>query len=549
MLTLLVAYCFTFIWWNAVGSTLNRHVFNGKLSFFVSTILGGLILSLFALVALFFIPLGGAYGLTFIGITLIPPLMVSRTDLAQKLRSELKRFNRSEVMYASLGVLLIAWFSCTPPFFIDHDSYYLPTMNWFSEYGIVPGIGNLHYRLAYLSAWQALETALQALFGYSNLFVLNGFLLSLFWVGIIRSDRMLSRKHVALLAFPLLLLFSGMPAPDLPVILVSVLLFERFTTGQLNASFGLIASTILVLIKPSLVLLPLAALIWFISRVKIKHHSAMRFTLFTVVLAAAVFIAKNILATGYAFFPLALGASGQEWQIPVAIMNMHNTYVQLELWGVKELNTIYSFDSLIQLIFKGGMDTVLYLLALSMLVVFPVVALIKKLKREYLWVYLLFLFSSVLLYVAGPAPRFFIPFIIFFGAVIFNEVVDFKWITRNNIAVTSLVLSAFLPLFLMSGNPLSENPFMKAKDQSAYAPVLFQREHNQTTTYTYSKNQVGNLTYYHPADEDAFWLALGNAPLPSGSKQEIEWIDKQFNMVPQMRTKELQDGFIYKIIE
>lgn len=549
MLTLLVAYGFTFIWWSAFGNALNRYLFKARLPFFDSTILGGLILSLLALAALFFVPLGGAYGWTFIAFTFLPTLILSRTDLTQILNFEYKKIDRLELIYASLGVILIAWFSCTPPFFIDHDSYYLPTMKWFSEYGMVPGLGNLHYRLAYLSAWQALETALQTLFGYSNLFVLNGFLLSLFWVGIIQSGRTVNRKHFGLLAFPLLLLFSGMPAPDLPVIVISVFLFERFSTGKLNASFGLIASAILVLIKPFLVLLPIAALIWFSSKVNVKQHSAPRFALVIAVLAAVVFFAKNILATGYAFFPLAFGASGYEWQIPVRILNMHNAYVQLELWGVRELNTIYSFHSLIQLIFKGGMDSVLYLFALLALIVFPIVSVRKKLKPTYIQLYFLFLLSSVLLYVTGPAPRFFIPFILFFGSVILNKVIDFKQISRNSLAATSLVLGVLPLLFLMGGNPPSQNPFMRAKDLSSYLPVLIQREHNETTRYSYAASQVGNLTYSHPANEDAFWLALGNAPLPSAAKQEVEWTRQQFNTAPQMRTNNLEDGFMYKIIE
>lgn len=57
--------------------------------------------------------------------------------------------------------------------------------------------------------------------------------------------------------------------------------------------------------------------------------------------------------------------------------------------------------------------------------------------------------------------------------------------------------------------------------------------------------KLGNLNYNSPTAIDFFW-ASGDGKLPAVNKQQIDYFQKYFNIVPQMRTNDLKDGFYAK---
>ena len=61
-------------------------------------------------------------------------------------------------------LLLWGWFSLVSlvvgsgfPFILDHFGYYVPTIKWLSEYGLVKGITNLDWVLGQMSPWHVFQ--------------------------------------------------------------------------------------------------------------------------------------------------------------------------------------------------------------------------------------------------------------------------------------------------------------------------------------------------------------------------------------------------------
>ncbi len=77
---------------------------------------------------------------------------------------------------AVLCILAVALWTAARPGHYDTGLYHAQAIRWIEEYGVVPGLGNLHMRLAYNSAFMCLQAlfSLQWLLG-DSLHTLNGF--------------------------------------------------------------------------------------------------------------------------------------------------------------------------------------------------------------------------------------------------------------------------------------------------------------------------------------------------------------------------------------
>ena len=68
---------------------------------------------------------------------------------------------------------------------------------------------------------------------------------------------------------------------------------------------------------------------------------------------------------------------------------------------------------------------------------------------------------------------------------------------------------------------------------------------NTKNNTTFETIQLGNLKYNSPEKNDFFW-ANGNGDLPCVDKKQLDYFEKYFKIIPQMRTNDLKDGFYAK---
>lgn len=90
---------------------------------------------------------------------------------------------RGKMAMVAVSVAATLFWTNLVPQHYDTYLYHAQAIRWIEEYGIVPGLGNFHFRLAYNSAFMAL----QALFSFkwllgSSLHTVNGFIAVFFWV-------------------------------------------------------------------------------------------------------------------------------------------------------------------------------------------------------------------------------------------------------------------------------------------------------------------------------------------------------------------------------
>ena len=104
-------------------------------------------------------------------------LMVRHMEIAASIR----RWNRetNAVYKIVFAVLIVLWAYFTSRGYIHYDSdlYHAQSIRWLEEYGVVPGLGNLHERFAYNSSFFALSAlySLKFVLG-DSMHTMNGFL-------------------------------------------------------------------------------------------------------------------------------------------------------------------------------------------------------------------------------------------------------------------------------------------------------------------------------------------------------------------------------------
>jgi hypothetical protein len=292
----------------------------------------------------------------FFPVTLVCQIIVILAGLAGYIRSRsgilrtIKNFTWLKVL-SSFGAgfvlaIMIGLFSVDGNLHYDHGLYHIQTVKWIESYAIVPGLGNVHHRLAFNSS-SFLFTALlnQGIFhGYA--FYIHNSLLA--WVlclkmvqsmlNLLASKGKLSKQNLFYaLTFPLFLwylpnfYFAGY-SNDLFVSVLQVLLageFIAFLEIKENGKRLKRQATLLIVFSVLMVCLKLSGLVYaaaflittfviMISRCKNEKGVSTYFLgqfgiLFTFGL---VWLFRSVILSGYLIYPSALISFNVPWKIP-----------------------------------------------------------------------------------------------------------------------------------------------------------------------------------------------------------------------------------------
>ena len=96
-----------------------------------------------------------------------------------------ERIKPEIIIVVAILVLLWAYFSSRGYMHYDSDLYHAQSIRWIEEYGVVPGLGNLHERFAYNSSFFALSAlfSMKFLCG-TSMHTMSGF----FCVGVVHNS-------------------------------------------------------------------------------------------------------------------------------------------------------------------------------------------------------------------------------------------------------------------------------------------------------------------------------------------------------------------------
>lgn len=242
---------------------------------------GILLIGIISLISSIFIPLNFAYELILSSFGLFLSIYFKFWKIKFKISKSFIRL-----------VLITSLMGSMDSFLYDTYSYYLPTIKFIDDYGLLKGIANFDFNLGQTSLWHIIQASTNNTFDFS--YKINTFLVVIFLIYIYENNL---KKFILFL--PIFYFFVSSPSPDLPIFVVSIIIVSYYINNK-DLAIALVYSSFLILIKPIAFVLPLY---FFILSIKLKPF----FKIYSFVfLLASLFIVKNIILSGNPFFPLKL---------------------------------------------------------------------------------------------------------------------------------------------------------------------------------------------------------------------------------------------------
>ena len=329
------------------------------------------------------------------------------------------------------------------PFIFDHFSYYVPTIKWISEVGLVKGISNLDLLLGQMSVWHIFQAGFS---NFSDPFLrMNTLVLIIYLIYIFEK-----KSWVHLVFIPILFLFSQSPSPDLPLIVFSLIILNEILESSKNSTLLFTLSIFVFIIKPTMIWLPMLSFLYSVIILK----SSAKFVI-PGVFVLFIFFVKNIWTFGFPVFPLQFLDFGFSWKPNIELLKnsselaIRKTYdLQFSYAEIREFST---FDYIKNWFFLNGIKGKIHLLFVIFLITFLIYCIQKK-SKIYWVIFISLLVKSAIVLAFSAQYRFFIDvfFVVFF--VMFHQ-----WFNQRKSLMGFAILFFFFTGILAFPNMIKNN--------------------------------------------------------------------------------------------
>jgi hypothetical protein len=235
----------------------------------------------------------------------------------------------------SILLLIVLEVSTRTPGNSDTGIYHAQAIRWIETYPAVPGLGNLHYRLAYDSSWLVVNALFSFAFTHLRSFhTLPGLFMAVFVLyavqGVIqifqRKSRLSDWFRACLLPFLFFKQLSecASPGTDLPAILLLWFILAEWMkeieipgNDRCRPLLLVLLSAFAVTIKLSALPILLIPAIFIINQVLHRANKNALIMIFLMVLVLIPWMARNVITSGYLVYPeAALDLFQVDWKIP-----------------------------------------------------------------------------------------------------------------------------------------------------------------------------------------------------------------------------------------
>ncbi|WP_131725561.1 MULTISPECIES: LIC_10190 family membrane protein [unclassified Chryseobacterium] len=418
------------------------------------------------------------------------------------------------------------------PFILDHFGYYVPTIKWISEFGLIRGISNLDLTLGQMSVWHLFQA------GFSHLadpFLRINVLIAIAYLVYIFENK--SWIHLAF--FPALFFFLQSPSPDLPVYIFSlIIVHEVFIKTKIDS--GLLAFSIFIFsIKPTMIWLPVFVVLNMILRKEISFK-----VLIPGLIVLSIFVFKNFWVFGYPVFPLTLFDLNLPWKPNPELMNESSQYAVLKTYDAQySLEQIKSFttkEKVVNWLFISGIKSFFNTGLILFLFFYIIFTFAVKQKTHYILLGSLFL-KTVLILSFSAQYRFFLEiFPVIFIAVFYTYNLKKIYVTifsAGSFAAVSFfinpeILKYLIPSF-RPGGTMGKFEISQLYQPKEYFPTEF------------NSFKVGNLKF-HVSKKYPF-----NYETPTPAISEGFMFDYQrLGIFPQLKNPDrIKSGFVWKKLD
>ena len=489
-------------------------------------ILSGILgISLFWTVLAFFIPLN-------IYVEVPTILLGIVYFFKEKLYKAFYQFSKKEFSLISITSLIIFYCGSFYPYILDHFGYYIPTINWLTEFGLVKGISNLDLTLGQMSIWHIFQAGFS---NFSDPFLrINSILLIVYTLYVIEK-----KSWIHLCFVPILLLFTQSPSPDLPLIVFSLIILNEILKENENTSLLFAFSVFVFAIKPTMIWLPILSFSYFILIVKSNIKN-----LIPGILIVLLFFVKNIYTFGYPIFPVSIGDFGVNWKPNPEVLKISSQYAIQKTYDMQysyeEIQKFSSRDIIKNWLLLEGIKSKINILLILSLLIFTGYAATKK-KGIYTLIAVSLLIKSALVLIFSAQYRFFIDafFVIFFVMFInyFNQ--------KKSIATFSVLSIIFIGFLTLPNILQTYFPSFKLGNFMGKFEV---KQLYQPSTYNYNKfntYKVGNFKF-NVSEKYPYSF---DTQLPAVSESYL-FDDVKSGIFPQMiDEKNIKKGFIWKKLD
>jgi len=459
-----------------------------------------------------------------------------------------------KIILAAIAVLILAQCSSIP-YGIDNETYYIQTIKWLNEYGLVKGLGNLHPYLSQTSGWHIAQSTFSFSFLYPNFNDLSGFCLllgNLFaLLKLNEYFKNIDQNYLIIGLLPVanvfLFQFISAPSSDIPAYVISFIIFfyflDRYKTidSEIFTLLTLLIIFCLYIKLTSIVLLAIPLLLL------VKNYrlffGLLRLTTISIIVSA-LFLVKNFIVSGHPLFPIISDSIYHaDYSIPIQLSQVYYEQTKTYSFFVNPLE--YSNMPIYKLFLRWLMlpkiDGLFNKLAVLLIIVSPIV-IRKFYNKKALWVlYLVMCLQLVVLLFTSPQYRFFVNFILLFSILPLAILIK----NNKNVIITVLYFSIFILAFSMlvpiDLNQFSGKKFTLARSNFKVENTIFPHDISQFD-FEFQEIREGNLLYYSPVGNKYFYVT-GNGRLPCVNQKLIETSKKKYGIVPQLRGNDLRDGF------
>lgn len=446
----------------------------------------------------------------------------------KKIYKEINQFSKKDTFLISGISLIILFCSSFHPYILDHFGYYVPSIKWITEYGLVKGISNLDLTLGQMSVWHIFQAGFS---GFSDPFLrINAILLIVYTLYIFKN-----KTWIQLCFIPVSLLFSQSPSPDLPVIVLSLILLNEIIQKNRDINLLFAFAVFVFSIKPTMIWLPLLVFLYSVFMVKPNYKS---WILGTGILI--LFFIKNILTFGYPVFPVAAGDFDLSWKPNPEVLKISSQYAVQKTYDMQytyeEIQKFSYFKAVKNWLTLEGIKSKINIFFILSLILFSVFAFAKK-KKIISLICISILVKSAFVLAFSAQYRFFIDvfFVIFFILLIHlnkrNALIFFSAASIFIIGILSF--PDFIRQYIPSFRP--GNFMAGVKKEQMYKPSSY--HYNKFETF-----RIGNLKFNVSKDYPFNF----DTPVPAISEGYII-DDVNAGIFPQyIDPKNIKKGFIWK---
>ncbi len=276
-------------------------------------------------------------------------MLVFRKEIQNDLRSYRLTVTPAKAVVIVTLLLVFAYGTSTGIIHYDTSLYHAQSIRWIEEYGVVPGLGNLHSRLAYNSAAFCFSALYSMSFlGGQSYHCCAGFLAFLLAVVCMEAFRRNREKKPLLSDFAriisvyyLLIVFDEMVSPASDYFMVLLVfyivirwleLIERKESSYLPYALLSVLCVVVLTIKLSGALLILLVLKPAVMMIRGKRIKEIGKFLGTGILTVAPFLVRNVILSGWLIYPFTfIDLFSFDFKIPKGMADYDAREIQV--WG------------------------------------------------------------------------------------------------------------------------------------------------------------------------------------------------------------------------